>query len=47
MVREVTVADLAPVSAAIQEQVSRDFGPIWNVEATVDAFDKLEDVPVG
>jgi hypothetical protein len=47
MVRDVTLADLAPVSAAIQKQVSRDFGPMWNVEATVDAFDKLEDVPVG
>jgi len=35
------------VAAAIQKQVSRDFGPLWNVEATVDAFDKLEDVPVG
>jgi hypothetical protein len=44
---EVTLAQLAPVSAAIQKQVSRDFGPMWNVEATVDAFDKLEDVPVG
>ena len=45
--KEVTLADLAPVSAAIQKQISRDFGPMWNVEATVDAFDKLEDVPVG
>src|SRR5258707_4545382 len=45
--KEVTVAKLAPVSAAIQKQISRDFGPMWNVEATVDAFDKLEDVPIG
>ena len=45
--KEVTLADLAPVSAAIQKQISRDFGPMWNVEATVDAFDKLEDVPIG
>jgi hypothetical protein len=44
---EVTLPQLAPVSAAIQKQVSRDFGPLWNVDATVDAFDKLEDVPVG
>jgi hypothetical protein len=35
------------VSAAIQKQISRDFGPMWNVEATVDAFKKLEDVPIG
>ena len=45
--KEVTLANLAPVSAAIQKQIARDFGPMWNVEATVDAFDKLEDVPIG
>ncbi len=47
MTREVTLANLASVSAAFQKLVSRDFGPIWNFDATVDAFDKLEDVPVG
>jgi hypothetical protein len=47
LTREVSLAQLAPVSAAIQKQISRDFGPMWNVEATVDAFDKLEDVPLG
>lgn len=47
LTKEVSLAQLAPVSAAIQKQISRDFGPLWNVEATVDAFDKLEDVPVG
>ena len=45
--KEVSLAHLAPVSAAIQKQISRDFGPMWNVEATVDAFEKLEDVPIG
>ena len=44
---EVSLAQLAPVGAAIQKQISRDFGPMWNVEATIDAFDKLEDVTVG
>ncbi|HXJ44186.1 MAG TPA: hypothetical protein VNH18_33170 [Bryobacteraceae bacterium] len=34
------------VSAAIQKQVTRDFGPLWNVNATVDAFPTLEAVPV-
>jgi hypothetical protein len=47
LTKEVSLAQLAPVSAAIQKQVSRDFGPLWNVDATVDAFDKLEDVPIG
>ena len=37
---------VAPVAAALQKQVSRDFGPLWGVNATVDAFDTLEDVPV-
>jgi hypothetical protein len=47
LTKEVSLAQLALVSAAIQKQISRDFGPLWNVEATVDAFDKLEDVPIG
>jgi hypothetical protein len=37
---------LATVAAAIQKQVTRDFGPLWNINATVDAFDSLESVPV-
>ncbi|UTM55991.1 hypothetical protein L4174_008985 [Photobacterium sp. CCB-ST2H9] len=35
------------VAAALQIQVSRDFTPIWGVDATVSAFDQLEDVPSG
>ena len=31
----------------MQRQATRDFGPIWKVCATVDAFPRLEDVPVG
>ncbi len=42
----VTLANVSPVAAALQKQVTRDFGPLWGIEATVDAFDKLEDVPV-
>jgi hypothetical protein len=37
---------LSIVAAALQKQVSRDFGPIWGVNATVDAFPRLEDVPI-
>ena len=40
-------SDVARVAAALQKQATRDFGPIWEVSATVDAFPKLEDVPVG
>lgn len=39
--------DVARVTAALQRQAIRDFRPVWNVEATVDAFPVLEDVPAG
>ena len=39
--------DVLKVSAALQKQVTRDLEPIWEISATVDAFDKAEDVPVG
>ncbi len=42
----VTLASVSAVAAAIQKQVTRDFDPLWEVNATVDAFEKLEDVPV-
>jgi hypothetical protein len=42
----IAFADVANVSAAIQKQVTRDFGPLWGVNATVDPFPKLEAVPV-
>jgi hypothetical protein len=37
---------LAPVAAAIQTQVLRDFAPHWGISATVDAFARLDQVPV-
>jgi hypothetical protein len=39
--------DMARVGAALQRQATRDFGPVWDVRATLDVFPKLEDVPVG
>jgi hypothetical protein len=39
--------DVARVTAALQRQAIRDFRTVWNIEATVDAFPTLEDVPVG
>lgn len=44
---EVTLADLLPVGAALQKQVTRDLGPVWDIQATVDCFARLEDVPSG
>lgn len=39
--------ELAQVSAAIQKQVSRDVAPVWNIDASVDSFRSLDDVPLG
>jgi hypothetical protein len=35
------------VAAALQKQAIRDFAPIWSINATVDAFATLDDVPIG
>jgi hypothetical protein len=43
---EISLSDLTTVAAALQKQVARDFGPIWNVRANVGAFAKLEDMPL-
>jgi hypothetical protein len=40
-------SDVARVAAALQRQAVRDLEPIWDRPATVDAFPRLEDVPVG
>jgi hypothetical protein len=42
---DVDAAELTRVASALSKQVNRDFRPIWGVEATVDAFLDLEDVP--
>jgi hypothetical protein len=39
--------ELMKVSAALQKQATRDLAPIWNVQATVDAFASLDDVEIG
>jgi hypothetical protein len=43
----ITPSELTKVAAALQKQVVRDFAPIWEVKATVDAFVNLDDVPLG
>ena len=45
--RKISFSDLTKVAAALQKQAVRDLGPIWGLQATVDAFEKLKDVPVG
>jgi hypothetical protein len=44
---KIQFSDLTVAAAAIQKQVSRDLGPIWSIEASVNAFATLEDVPLG
>ncbi|MCX4820469.1 hypothetical protein OG883_11235 [Streptomyces sp. NBC_01142] len=40
-------SQLNRVAAALQKQATRDLSPLWGIDATVDAFAELEDVPVG
>lgn len=40
-------SDVARATAAVQKQVTNDFGPVWGVTATVDAFPTLDDMPHG
>src|SRR5262245_5927192 len=42
----IEIEELNRVAAALAKQVLRDFEPIWKIDATVDAFAKLEDVPM-
>jgi hypothetical protein len=42
----VSQQELARIAAALQIQVTRDFAPLWHVDATVSAF-AFDDVPVG
>lgn len=44
---EISFAQTALISAALQKQITRDFSPIWNIEASVNPFNKLDDVPPG
>lgn len=44
---KVPLNKLVVAAAALQKQVSRDFKPYWDIEATVDAFERLQDVPLG
>jgi|SRR5919202_4128378 hypothetical protein len=43
----ISPSDVTRVAAALNNQVVRDFGPSWGVQASVDGFTRLEDVPVG
>lgn len=42
----VQLKELTKVAAALQKQVTRDFGPLWRVEADVSAFQSLDEIPL-
>lgn len=42
----IDLSELTAVAGAIQKQVTRDFGPLWNIDADVSAYAKLEDMPL-
>jgi hypothetical protein len=44
--KRVKMNELARVAAALQMQITRDFAPIWHVDATIGAF-PLDDIPTG
>jgi len=43
----VSGSELARVAAALNKQATRDITQLWGVQASVDAFSNLEDVPLG
>lgn len=43
---QITMDELSEVAAALQKQVTRDFGPIWSVTGDVTAFGSLEQLPL-
>jgi hypothetical protein len=42
----IDLKELTAVAAALQKQVSRDFAPLWGIDADVSAFATLEDMPL-
>ncbi len=42
---DIPLPELMRVAAALSKQVQKDFSPLWKVDATVDAFARLKDVP--
>jgi hypothetical protein len=43
---DVGSSELTLVASALSKQVNRDFAPLWEIDATVDAFATLEDMEI-
>ena len=42
----IDMSELSAVAAALQKQVTRDFSPLWRIDADVAAYASLEQVPL-
>lgn len=42
----ISLSELTNVAGALQKQVTRDFAPLWGIEADVGAYGTLDDVPL-
>ena len=45
--RRIPPPEIKEVAAAVQRQIARDFAPIWGIDATIDPFLAIQDVPPG
>ena len=45
--KKIKLSELTKGSAALQKQASKDLSPIWGMQATVDVFQDLKDIPLG
>jgi hypothetical protein len=43
--KKITPSQLSKVAAALQKQATRDFAPLWDIQANVSGFARLQDVP--
>lgn len=43
----VSFGEASLVAAALDKQATRDFAPIWGINASIHAFESLDDVPLG
>jgi hypothetical protein len=45
--KKLSTDDLSAAAAALQKQATRDLGPIWGTEATIDLFPDIKKIPTG
>jgi hypothetical protein len=45
--KTIDLPELTRVAAALDKQATRDFAPIWGINSSIHAFERLEDVPLG